>query len=71
MMPVTTPAPSGQTGALQATLGQFLREFTHSHTAQLASVARAHLVNLVEHSGLLPGIDEQAFIDVSVADGSA
>ena len=30
-----------------ATLGQFLREFTHGHGLQLASVARAHLVNLV------------------------
>ena len=30
-----------------ATLGQFLREFTHGHTLQLASVLRAHLVNLV------------------------
>jgi len=29
-----------------ATLGQFLREFTHGHTSQLASVARAHLVAL-------------------------
>jgi DDE family transposase len=47
-----------------ATLGQFLREFTHGHTAQLASVARAHLVNLVEHSRLLPGIEERAFIDI-------
>jgi hypothetical protein len=47
-----------------ATLGQFLREFTHGHTGQLASVARAHLVNLVEHSELLPGIERQAFIDI-------
>jgi hypothetical protein len=47
-----------------ATLGQFLREFTHGHTLQLASVARAHLVDLVEHSGLLPGIEQQAFIDI-------
>ena len=29
-----------------ATLGQFLREFTHGHTSQLAAVARTHLVNL-------------------------
>jgi hypothetical protein len=36
-----------------ATLGQFLREFTHGHTLQLASVLRAHLVNLVRHSGEL------------------
>jgi hypothetical protein len=47
-----------------ATLGQFLREFTHGHTQQLASVARAHLVNLVEHSDLLPGVAEQAYVDV-------
>ena len=46
------------------TLGQFLREFTHGHTLQLASVLRAHLVNLVEHTGLLPGIEQQAFIDI-------
>jgi hypothetical protein len=47
-----------------ATLGQFLREFTHGHALQLASVARAHLVGLVQHSGLLPGIAERAFIDI-------
>jgi hypothetical protein len=47
-----------------ATLGQFLREFTHGHTLQLASVARAHLVNLVEHSKLLPGIGTQAYVDI-------
>jgi hypothetical protein len=47
-----------------ATLGQFLREFTHGHSAQLASVARGHLVNLVANSGLLPGIEAQAFIDI-------
>jgi len=47
-----------------ATLGQFLREFTHGHTLQLASVARAHLVNLVGCSGLLPGLDQQAYVDI-------
>jgi hypothetical protein len=47
-----------------ATLGQFLREFTHGHTLQLASVLRAHLVGLVEHSGVLPGIEKQAYVDV-------
>jgi hypothetical protein len=47
-----------------ATLGQFLREFTHGHTRQLASVARGHLVNLVENSGLLAGIEAQTFIDI-------
>jgi Transposase DDE domain group 1 len=47
-----------------ATLGQFLREFTYGHTLQLASVARAHLVNLVQRTGLLPGIETRAFIDI-------
>ena len=47
-----------------STLGQFLREFSHGHTRQLASVARAHLVNLVRCSGLLPGLEVQAFIDI-------
>ena len=47
-----------------ATLGQFLREFTHGHTLQLASAARAHLVGLVRHSDLLPGIEARAFIDI-------
>jgi hypothetical protein len=47
-----------------ATLGQFLRGFTHGHTQQLASVARAHLVNLVRCSGLLPGIEQQAYVDI-------
>ena len=47
-----------------ATLGQFLREFTHGHTLQLASAARAHLVGLIEHSELLPSIERRAFIDI-------
>ena len=47
-----------------ATLGQFLREFTHGHTRQLASVARAHLINLVTHTHLLPGRQEQAYVDI-------
>jgi len=47
-----------------ATLGQLLREFTHGHTLQLASVARAHLVNLVGCTDLLPGIGQRAFIDI-------
>jgi hypothetical protein len=47
-----------------ATLGQFLREFTHGHSLQLASAARAHLVNLVHRTDLLPGIDQRAFIDI-------
>jgi hypothetical protein len=47
-----------------ATLGQFLREFTHGHALQLASVLRAHLVSLVGCTDLLPGIGDQAFIDI-------
>jgi Transposase DDE domain group 1 len=47
-----------------ATLGQFLREFTHGHSLQVASVARAHLVNLVTTTGLLPGIGQQAYVDI-------
>ena len=47
-----------------ATLGQFLREFTHGHTLQLASVARAHLVNLARRADLLPGIEAQAYVDI-------
>jgi Transposase DDE domain group 1 len=47
-----------------ATLGQFLREFSHGHNLQLASVLRNHLVNLVAHTDLLPGIGERAFIDI-------
>ncbi|MGH4011446.1 MAG: IS1380 family transposase [Pseudonocardiaceae bacterium] len=47
-----------------ATLGQFLREFTHGHGLQLASVARAHLVNLAQRTDLLPGIEQQAYIDI-------
>jgi hypothetical protein len=47
-----------------ATLGQLLREFTHGHTLQLASVMRAHLVGLVGHTGLLPGIGKRAFVDI-------
>lgn len=45
-------------------MGQFLREFTHGHCLQLASAARAHLVGLVERTGLLPGIESQAYVDI-------
>jgi hypothetical protein len=61
---------SGGTGKLFdqvyacTTVGRFLREFTGGHVAQLSSVARAHLVGLVEHSALLPGRQEQVFIDI-------
>jgi hypothetical protein len=38
--------------------------FTHGHTLQLASVLRAHLVHLARRTGLLPGVEERAFIDI-------
>jgi hypothetical protein len=47
-----------------STLGQLLREFSHGHALQLASAARAHLVGLVTHSNLLPGIEARAFVDI-------
>lgn len=47
-----------------ATLGQFLREFTHGHNLQLGSVARGLLANLVRCSNLLPGREARAFVDI-------
>jgi hypothetical protein len=47
-----------------ATLGIFLREFTHGHTRQLSSVLRKHLVALAEQTPVLQGIGERAFIDI-------
>lgn len=45
-------------------MGQLLREFTHGHTRQLASVAREHLVGLAERTGCLAGIEARCFIDI-------
>jgi len=47
-----------------ATLGQFLREFTHGHTRQLASAARAHLVALARRTPLLTGVEKRVFLDI-------
>lgn len=47
-----------------STLGQFLREFTHGHTMQLASVLRGSLFNLMSVSALLPGLEQRALIDI-------
>jgi len=47
-----------------ATMGILLREFTHGHTRQLASVLRRHLVALAERTALLDGIAEQTFVDI-------
>jgi hypothetical protein len=47
-----------------ATLGIFLREFTHGHSLQLAAVLRRHLVALAEQTRVLHGIGDRAFIDI-------
>jgi hypothetical protein len=47
-----------------ATLGTFLRTFTHGHALQLHAVHRRFLANLAAHTPLLPGADVMAFIDI-------
>jgi hypothetical protein len=47
-----------------ATLGIFLREFTHGHTRQLSTVLRKHLVALAGQTAVLDGIGDRAFIDI-------
>jgi hypothetical protein len=47
-----------------ATLGIFLREFTHGHSLQLAAVLRRHLVALAEQTPVLAGVGDRAFIDI-------
>ena len=47
-----------------ATLGIFLREFTHGHVRQLGAVLRRLLVALAERTPLLPGIADRAYIDI-------
>jgi hypothetical protein len=47
-----------------STLGIFLREFTYGHTLQLAAVLRRHLVELAEHTNVLAGIEQAAFVDI-------
>jgi hypothetical protein len=47
-----------------ATLGIFLREFTHGHTRQLSAVLRRHLVALAARTPVLAGIGNRAFIDI-------
>ena len=47
-----------------STLGTLLREFTFGHARQLESVLREHLCVLAEHTPLLTGLAEQAFIDI-------
>ncbi|MCX2711704.1 IS1380 family transposase [Mycolicibacterium sp. J2] len=47
-----------------STLGTLLREFTFGHARQLESVLREHLAGLCERVPLLPGSDEQVFVDI-------
>jgi hypothetical protein len=47
-----------------ATLGIFLREFTHGHTRQLQAVLRAHLIALAARTPILAGISQRCFIDI-------
>jgi hypothetical protein len=47
-----------------ATLGIFLREFTHGHVRQLSAVLRRLLVALAQRTPVLAGIGERAFIDI-------
>jgi hypothetical protein len=47
-----------------STLGTLLREFSFGHARQLESVLREHLAALTQHTDVLTGIDQQAFIDI-------
>ena len=47
-----------------STVGTLLREFTFGHARQLESVLREHLVALSKRVDLLPGADQQVFIDI-------
>jgi Transposase DDE domain group 1 len=47
-----------------STVGTLLREFTFGHARQLESVLREHLVALCGRVDMLPGADEQVFVDI-------
>jgi hypothetical protein len=47
-----------------ATLGIFLREFTHGHVRQLAAVLRRSLIALAGRTPVLAGITDRAYIDI-------
>ncbi|MCX4784997.1 IS1380 family transposase [Streptomyces sp. NBC_01221] len=47
-----------------STLGSFLRSFTHGHVKQLHAVARRFLPALAAHTGLLPGAQAVAYVDI-------
>jgi hypothetical protein len=47
-----------------STVGTLLREFTFGHARQLESVLGEHLVMLCERVDLLPGADQEVYIDI-------
>src|SRR5690606_132268 len=47
-----------------ATLGIFLREFTHGHTRQLSAVRRRHLIALAGRTRMVDGIGQRCLIDI-------
>ena len=47
-----------------STVGTLLREFSFGHARQLESVLREHLIALAARVEILPGLAEQAFIDI-------
>lgn len=47
-----------------STVGTLLREFSFGHARQLESVLREHLIALTARVEILPGLAEQAFIDI-------
>ncbi|WP_026197850.1 IS1380 family transposase [Sciscionella marina] len=47
-----------------STVGTLLREFTFGHARQLESVLAEHLIALSRQVSVLPGIEQQAFIDI-------
>jgi hypothetical protein len=47
-----------------STVGTLLREFTFGHARQLESVLREHLVALCKRVDLLPGAEQEVFIDI-------
>ncbi|MGV9928919.1 IS1380 family transposase [Nocardia rhamnosiphila] len=47
-----------------STIGTLLREFTFGHARQLESVLRTHLTALADRVDLLPGSDQQIYLDI-------
>jgi hypothetical protein len=47
-----------------ATMGIFLREFTHGHARQLSAVLRRHLIALAQQTTVLDGIGQRCLVDI-------